>query len=77
MTGTATTTGTAWGSSVIFQTQPQPSQADAISAQTMYVSGIPVGLFDGSVRMVNDSISPLTWARACQPNDNQVLGNDW
>jgi prepilin-type N-terminal cleavage/methylation domain-containing protein len=77
MNGQSNTTGTANANGTIFQTQPQTALADFFTPQTMYVSGIPVGLFDGSVRMVNDQISTTTWARACQPNDNQVLGTDW
>jgi hypothetical protein len=35
---------------------------------------IRVALFDGGVRMVNNSIGPLTWAQACTPGDGVVLG---
>jgi prepilin-type N-terminal cleavage/methylation domain-containing protein len=65
------------GGGCIFQTQPLPVNCDAGLPQAMSVNGISVGLFDGSVRMVNNSITPTTWARAAQPNDGMVLGTDW
>jgi prepilin-type N-terminal cleavage/methylation domain-containing protein len=40
-------------------------------------SGIQVGLGDGSVRSVNSSITPATWASAVQPRDGVALGPDW
>jgi prepilin-type N-terminal cleavage/methylation domain-containing protein len=45
--------------------------------QGMYPSGIMVGLGDGSVRLVNTSISQQTWANAVSPNDGNALGSDW
>jgi prepilin-type N-terminal cleavage/methylation domain-containing protein len=55
---------------------------------TFYVSGVMVGLFDGSVRLVTSGISGIpygtttvtgtnTWTYAIQPNDGLVLGPDW
>ena len=35
--------------------------------QGMYTNGILVGLGDGSVRLVNTSISQVTWINAVQP----------
>jgi prepilin-type N-terminal cleavage/methylation domain-containing protein/prepilin-type processing-associated H-X9-DG protein len=32
---------------------------------------------DGSVRGIGAGISALTWLRACDPQDGQVLGADW
>ena len=32
---------------------------------------------DGSVKFVSASVSDLTWARATDPQDGGVLGNDW
>jgi prepilin-type N-terminal cleavage/methylation domain-containing protein len=39
--------------------------------------GILVGMGDGSVRLVNYSISQSTWINAVQPADGNVLGPDW
>ena len=36
-----------------------------------------VGLADGSVRLVNPSISQLTWTSAMLPADGVPLGSDW
>jgi prepilin-type N-terminal cleavage/methylation domain-containing protein len=40
-------------------------------------AGIQVGLGDGSVRLVNSSISANTWTYALLPADGAVLGSDW
>jgi hypothetical protein len=32
---------------------------------------------DGSVRVVNSGVSQTSWAYAVQPDDGQVLGNDF
>jgi len=45
--------------------------------QSPYSGGLPVALGDGSVRMVNSSITPATWQNAVMPNDGNVLGSDW
>jgi prepilin-type N-terminal cleavage/methylation domain-containing protein/prepilin-type processing-associated H-X9-DG protein len=42
-----------------------------------HTSGMNVLLGDGSVRLFNQSMSPLTWDYALQPDDGQVLGPDW
>jgi prepilin-type N-terminal cleavage/methylation domain-containing protein len=60
-------------------------QWDAISAatcspstvQAMTAGGIVVGMGDGSVRVVNSGVSQNSWAFAVQPDDGQVLGNDF
>ena len=40
-------------------------------------AGCQVGMGDGSVRLVSQSVSYYTWYLACIPNDGQVLGSDW
>ncbi len=40
-------------------------------------SGIQVGMADGSVRTVNQGISPYTWYLANNPQDGMPLGSDW
>jgi hypothetical protein len=62
-----------------FQDQPTAEQCliSPLMAQSMTKSGLQVGLGDGSVRIINLSISPRTWNLAVQPNDGMELGNDW
>jgi prepilin-type N-terminal cleavage/methylation domain-containing protein len=60
-----------------FQVSPRAAECDPDLPQTFYLSGILVGLADGSVRSVSASVSPLTWRRAAIPNDGAVLGSDW
>jgi prepilin-type N-terminal cleavage/methylation domain-containing protein len=55
---------------------PYP-QADPNRLNSAHPGLCLVGLADGSVRGVKDSISPETWRRACLPNDGLVLGADW
>lgn len=61
----------------IFQILPRPDAAITGVPQALTSAGISVGLGDGSVREVSATITPLTWAMACQPNDGQPLGSDW
>jgi type II secretory pathway pseudopilin PulG len=51
---------------------PTPLMAHAFS-----VSGVDVGMGDGSVRVLNARISPQTWNAALTPNGGEVLGNDF
>jgi prepilin-type N-terminal cleavage/methylation domain-containing protein len=61
-----------------FQVQPVVfGGCDPSRGQTSHTSGMVVGLGDGSVRNVNQSISPTTWAYACDPRDGNPLGSDW
>jgi len=46
-------------------------------ARTYHPGGIQVGLADGGVRTIANSISPITWAQACEPNDGKPMPSDW
>jgi type II secretory pathway pseudopilin PulG len=48
-----------------------------VSALRSYHHFVLVGLFDGSVRTVNDGLSHTTWKAAMTPNGGEVLGPDW
>ncbi|HEV3144772.1 MAG TPA: DUF1559 domain-containing protein [Gemmataceae bacterium] len=56
---------------------PIQNQCQSNLTQGFSTAGCMVGLGDGSVRMVNSSISANTWSYALWPNDGQVLGSDW
>jgi prepilin-type N-terminal cleavage/methylation domain-containing protein/prepilin-type processing-associated H-X9-DG protein len=62
----------------LFQVQPVWNlTCDSSRAQSPHSGGINVGLGDGSVRFVLASVSPTTWANACDPRDGNPLGSDW
>jgi prepilin-type N-terminal cleavage/methylation domain-containing protein len=59
------------------QVQPTNAQCDRWRAQG-HSSGVTlVGLGDGSVRTVSQSVSEQTWSLAVQPQDGRPLGSDW
>jgi prepilin-type N-terminal cleavage/methylation domain-containing protein/prepilin-type processing-associated H-X9-DG protein len=61
-----------------FQVQPQVfTTCDPSRGQSSHSGGMNVALGDGSVRFVSASISPATWAAACDPRDGDILGPDW
>jgi prepilin-type N-terminal cleavage/methylation domain-containing protein len=62
----------------LFQVQPlEFTTCDPSRGQTSHISGMNVGMGDGSVRNVSPSISLATWAAACDPRDGNPLGPDW
>src|SRR5262249_28531656 len=65
--------------SLILPPQPKPAvnNCNPCMLQAMHAGGALVGLGDGSVRLVNTSISLTTWMNAVNPADGNVLGNDW
>jgi prepilin-type N-terminal cleavage/methylation domain-containing protein len=75
------------GNTLMFQTRPMardfnncPAGAECCDnwrAQSGHLSGMNVGLADGSVRTVSSGISQPTWDSALLPRDGQVLGSDW
>jgi prepilin-type N-terminal cleavage/methylation domain-containing protein len=59
------------------QAKPPVNACNPCMLQAPSDGGILVGLGDGSVRLVSNGISQVTWARAVSPNDGNVLGPDW
>ena len=49
----------------------------AVAASTAHTGGIQVGMGDGSVRNVGQSITPFTWWAAVTPAGGETLGPDW
>ncbi|HLI63513.1 MAG TPA: hypothetical protein VKV05_08935, partial [Terriglobales bacterium] len=44
---------------------------------TGHTGGILAGMFDGSVRVVAQGVSGVTWWSAVTPQGGEVLGPDW
>jgi prepilin-type N-terminal cleavage/methylation domain-containing protein len=44
---------------------------------TGHTGGIIVGMFDGSVRLVAQGVSPRTWWSVVTPNAGDIQGSDW
>ncbi len=62
----------------LFQVRPQTfTTCDPSRGQSSHSGGTNVGMGDGSVRFVSQSVSANTWASACDPRDGGVLGSDW
>jgi type II secretory pathway pseudopilin PulG len=51
--------------------------AGGLSSLRSYDTVVLVGIADGSVRAVSNSISHTTWLAAMTPNGGEVLGADW
>jgi prepilin-type N-terminal cleavage/methylation domain-containing protein len=65
------------GASPPFQTKPALTLAIETQAQGMNSGGTQIGLGDGSVRNLTNTVSPQTWYYASTPDGGEVLGNDW
>jgi prepilin-type N-terminal cleavage/methylation domain-containing protein len=63
--------------SLPFQIAPAPGYCNPQVTSSPHSGVMPVGLGDGSVRMVSAGVSVTTWRNASIPNDGNVLGSDW
>jgi prepilin-type N-terminal cleavage/methylation domain-containing protein len=63
--------------SLPFQIAPAPGYCNPQVTSSPHTGVMPVGLGDGSVRMVSSAVSLATWRSACLPNDGVPLGSDW
>jgi prepilin-type N-terminal cleavage/methylation domain-containing protein len=59
-----------------FQVRPTPDQCDPSLPQTGFSSGMPVLLFDGSVRTIPGDIHPAVFWAAVTPNGGETLSLD-
>ncbi len=59
-----------------FQVQPPADRADLALPQTPFAAGLPVALFDGSVRTVRPGVSPEVFWGAVTPADGEVASLD-
>jgi prepilin-type N-terminal cleavage/methylation domain-containing protein len=60
-----------------FQIQPPPGNCDPVVLASPHTAVMPIGLGDGSVRMVSPGISTATWITVCTPDSGTVPGSDW
>jgi prepilin-type N-terminal cleavage/methylation domain-containing protein/prepilin-type processing-associated H-X9-DG protein len=62
-----------------FVVQPlwKTNACDPIIASSPHSGGMNVGMADGSIKFINQAISPATWWAACTPAGNDRLGPDW
>ena len=59
-----------------FQVQPTPEQFDPFLPQSPYAGGMPVLMFDGSVRMIQSSISPSAFWSAVTREGGEITTLD-
>jgi len=55
-----------------FQVKPRPKEANAYQLQTPFSAGLPVAMFDGSVRTVRPGVSPEVFWGAVTPAAGEV-----
>ena len=61
-----------------FQTTPHYyNNCNSATAQGIHPNLIVVACGDGAVRVLSSSMTDVTWQRAVDPRDGQVLGSDW
>jgi prepilin-type N-terminal cleavage/methylation domain-containing protein len=60
-----------------FQIAPAAGFCNPSVTSSPHTGAMPVGLGDGSVRMVSSGVSVTTWLNACVPDDGNTLGSDW
>ncbi len=58
-----------------FQYRPKPEEADNRLPQTPHPGGLPVALFDGSVRTLSPSIDESVFWSLVTPNGGEVIGD--
>jgi prepilin-type N-terminal cleavage/methylation domain-containing protein len=60
-----------------FQVRPPTSNCDANVPQGLSSGGLQVLLGDGSVRLLDPSMTKATWNAALTPAGGETLGSDW
>lgn len=58
-----------------FQVRPRVEEADGKVLQTPHAGGLPVALFDGSVRVLSGAIDETTFWSLVTPNGGEVAGD--
>jgi prepilin-type N-terminal cleavage/methylation domain-containing protein/prepilin-type processing-associated H-X9-DG protein len=67
----------AYASQAKFQVLPAPMQCDPSVPNSPHVGGINAGMADGSVRFMNQAVSPRTWYYLSTPSGGEVPDNDF
>jgi len=65
------------GQYITFQSKPPAANCNFSAPQATTSGGLVAALCDGSVHIINSSVSFSTWQAACTPNSGDTLGNDW
>lgn len=61
----------------LFEVLPKPGQHSCYEPQALSGAGIQTAMADGTVRLINRSVSATTWWRLLLPDDALIPGNDW
>jgi prepilin-type N-terminal cleavage/methylation domain-containing protein len=61
------------GTASKFQVQPTDSQCDPHRPQSIHTAGVNALMIDGSVRLVNNSVSDAAWAAALTPAGGETI----
>jgi prepilin-type N-terminal cleavage/methylation domain-containing protein len=65
------------GGNIAFQTAPSAANCNWYVTQGAHSATMQIGMGDGSVRGVSQSVSIQTWVNACNPSDGNPLGSNW
>ena len=65
------------GASAPFEIKPANGSANLYLVQSYTLTGVQIGLADGSVRKVSPGVSLPTWNAAITPQNGELLGSDW
>jgi hypothetical protein len=60
-----------------FQVHPPQETCDPALPQSILREGMVCAFCDGSVHVLGNNLSPVTWAHLCCPDDGQPIPADW
>jgi prepilin-type N-terminal cleavage/methylation domain-containing protein len=66
-----------WAYAQPYQLVPQKKYCNPWLLQAFSTAGLNVAMGDGSVRIVSQAVTNLTWGLAIDPADGYPLGSDW
>jgi hypothetical protein len=59
-----------------FQVRPAPRDADMRLPQATFAAGLPVAMFDGSVRTIRPGVTPEVFWAQVTPSGGEVISDD-